>query len=593
MHETTKTILFVAIALLSAVTAWAVRPRSYFADPLEIRGQQLFPHFEGVRAADRLEIVTFDEAAASPVRRFVVARQNGLWSIPSHHYYPADAERQLGDIAATLADLTILDVAGDAVGDHGEFGVLDPDSDAVTAGARGVGRRVQVADARGRDLAAMIVGREVPDRPNQRYVRRPGENLVFVVELDIRSLSSRFEDWIEEDLLQLNPFDIRRVRIRDYRIDQLRGALNERHDITLGYDDQAEPRWTLETFREAVDAGWRDLSMPEGQELDVDRLNELRNNLDNLRIVDVARKPGGLSADLQAGEQLAADEETLQSLAARGFLMGQTAPGQFELFSVEGDIQVTMRDGVEYILRFGDIATGAASAREEDDESPTGHNRYIMVTTRFNEAIIPQPALQALPEAPPEDAEAAEEPANPEEEAGQEGDEAAADEEERAPTPTAEELAAERERIERENQRRRDEYEETLAAGRERVEQLNARFADWYYVIPNDVFEKIHLSRDAIFRVEEADDEAPEEAGEDWEFFDPVPGEDYDLEAEPREASPLEGLLPEDFDHLKQDLDTLTPEDELDILAPEEELGAPEEEIGTLAPEEEAEVAEP
>ena len=67
----------------------------------------------------------------------------------------------------------------------------------------------------------------------------------------------------------------------------------------------------------------------------------------------------------------------------------------------------------------------------------------------------------------------------------------------------AEARAAEKKRIDTENQRRKDEYEAKVAAGQKHVKDLNDRFAQWYYVIPGDVYGKIHLDRNAIVKKKE------------------------------------------------------------------------------------------
>ena len=83
-------------------------------------------------------------------------------------------------------------------------------------------------------------------------------------------------------------------------------------------------------------------------------------------------------------------------------------------------------------------------------------------------------------------------------------DDAKSDEKAEA-TPAAEEKAgdekseevkkiiAERKRIEAENQQKLDEYQKKLDKGRQTVKDLNLRFGDWYFVVSNDVFQKIRL----------------------------------------------------------------------------------------------------
>ena len=44
-----------------------------------------------------------------------------------------------------------------------------------------------------------------------------------------------------------------------------------------------------------------------------------------------------------------------------------------------------------------------------------------------------------------------------------------------------------------------------MTKGREKVEELNNRFADWYYVISNDIYKKIHLDRSDIMKKPESE----------------------------------------------------------------------------------------
>ena len=44
----------------------------------------------------------------------------------------------------------------------------------------------------------------------------------------------------------------------------------------------------------------------------------------------------------------------------------------------------------------------------------------------------------------------------------------------------------------------------SIAAGQEKVAELNERFGDWYFVISNDVYKKIHLGRDQVIKKKDA-----------------------------------------------------------------------------------------
>ncbi|MBX7072499.1 MAG: hypothetical protein K1X71_05080, partial [Pirellulales bacterium] len=56
------------------------------------------------------------------------------------------------------------------------------------------------------------------------------------------------------------------------------------------------------------------------------------------------------------------------------------------------------------------------------------------------------------------------------------------------------------ERIKAENKRKQDEYDAKVKKGQEKVKELNDRFADWYYVISDDIYKKVHLTRADIMK---------------------------------------------------------------------------------------------
>ena len=87
------------------------------------------------------------------------------WSIPSHDDYPADAKDQVASAAAGLMGLKILDMVSDNQGDQQEYGVVDPDPKALKLGATGVGTKVIMKDKDGKELLALVIGKEVPDQP--------------------------------------------------------------------------------------------------------------------------------------------------------------------------------------------------------------------------------------------------------------------------------------------------------------------------------------------------------------------------------------------------------------------------------------------
>ncbi len=541
MNENVKTLTFLAVAAAAVLLAVFTRPSLPEASTENYHGQELFPNFTDPLAVTGLEIVEFNEDTAT-VRKFMVAEveEDGKtrWVIPSHDNYPADAKDQVVDAAGSLIGPRIIDLAGDRHGDRRTYGVAAPDPLVLKVGDTGVGRQVVMRDENGKELLALVIGNEVPDRPGQRYVRKVGEDQIFVVQLSTDKLSTKFEDWIDRNLLGMESWDIRRLRFRDYSVDELNGALIQRGDVRVAYDDAGDPRWKLIEYLKFEGGKWAPVELAENEKLNVAKLDEMKTALDDLKIVDVSRKPEGISADLKAEAGFKADQKTFMQLLSKGFVLyrpEKNAP--LELFSNEGELRITMKNGVEYVLRFGEIA-GAGTAEEEDkpkqgdeqgedeEKTPTGVNRYLLVMAEFNPDIIPEPKLEPLPEIKKNtEKKTAEEKTTEEKKPDRDKSPAEADEENRpdggsegketADEKTAEQIKAERERIEKENQRKKDEYQRRIAEGKKRVTELNDRFADWYYIISDKVYRKIHLTGDELIVIKEkpAEDQQGEKDG--------------------------------------------------------------------------------
>ena len=120
MTQSTKSAIFIGVAVAAALAAVAMRPTMPTANEKDMRGKALTAEFDPTTAAS-LDIVEFDEST-STLRPFQVAQAvdkgKMRWSIPSHDNYPADAQEQLAGAATALLGLKILDVAGDSPGDH-------------------------------------------------------------------------------------------------------------------------------------------------------------------------------------------------------------------------------------------------------------------------------------------------------------------------------------------------------------------------------------------------------------------------------------------------------------------------------------------
>lgn len=589
--ESKKTLTFLLVAgmaVLVAIEPWRSGPADISAP--DMVGEKLFPEFTDPLAAKSLDIVKFNEENAS-IRDFKVDQVNGVWSIPSHSNYPADAKQHMAEAATALMDLKILNVASDRPGDRKEYGVITPDPKELKVGMTGVGTRVTVKDGKDEVLADLVIGKTVKDNPALHYVRRTDQDQIYTVQVDTKEMSTKFGDWIEKDLLKLNTFDVREVVLNDYssKVEvspqgQLYLDKQDRNIIKLDYDDAAG-KWNIEELTEFDEQKQPQVTkLAEDQELDTQKLNDLKNALDDLQIVNVERKPEGLSRDLAASEEFLNNPQAMQSLAERGFVPVPVRPGgEREIYSTDGEVTCTTKDGVKYVLRFGNLAGTSMPdepAAEGEEPKSAKPNRYLFVMAEFDESVIAKPQLKPVPgaaadeaepaageadqkdeaatEQPAAEAEATEKPADepaekpadsepadkpaegdsqpspPETKTAllQEEGEAAEQEtpaeekpsaeatEQPADAPaegeasdaeakppekpkTPEEL--ERLAVERENKRLQEEYDSSIKRGQEKVQELNDRFADWYFIISDEVFQKIRLGLDDIVKEKPAE----------------------------------------------------------------------------------------
>lgn len=523
MNETYRTTLsFVGVAaVLLALAVWVSLPPDD-VQLSDVTNKPLYAEFDDPKEAASLEIVKVDEEKGE-LKRFQVRRSaDGRWVIPSHGDYPADATDQMRDAATSLVNLNVIGIASEEAGDHEMFGVVEPDEKRLEAGAKGFGMLVAFEDRKGEDLARLIVGKRVEGSENQRFVRKSGQDPVYVVELPVDQLSTDFGDWIEKDLLKISPWDIDRATIKDYQFIVAQGGtdgftfqFDPRLEMTVGWDEDANT-WTLDKMIQYQRGRPVATALNSEEELNKDKLDAMKSALDNLQIVDVQRKPKGLGGDLSVDEEAFKNTELRESLQALGFLPA-TLNKKREFLGTNGEINVGMKDGVEYVLRFGNSAG-------TEDGNPNSVRRYLFVSARLDESRLKPPVLEPLPDPPAtgssgddevtgdkptDEAQAdADKPADdaaPADDAKSDetkSDESKSDEETK---PAESEFDLKRKRIEKENQRKLDEYRERRKKAENKVRELNARFAPWYYVISNEEFKKIHLTRADVVREKTGD----------------------------------------------------------------------------------------
>jgi hypothetical protein len=516
MNENTRTGAYIVVALVVGALAYATAPASVSIRD-DVRGT--YPPgtklFHDIKPGQikALEIQRYDEKLAKK-STFKVAVKGKKWVIPSHGDYLADAQKQLENITKALVSAELYEDRSFDKQDHETYGVVDPSDLKDGEVKKGVGTLISAMDDSGKVIAKVIVG--IPEsgakqeeekesfappsaaKEQGRFLRIAEEEATKVGNIDLDVFSTEFAKWIEADLLQLNAFDVSGVDIRDYAIlraqdarGNVRPFLEMRSENSLALDPNG--KWAPTAMSVFKDNDSIEQPLADDEEINNEQLNQLKTAVDDLKIVDVEAKPEGIgdlvvNYDANSGDKL--DQETLQELVSRGYYPNPKAG----IMGANGEVRVSMKDGIDYLLRFGETKGLSEGADKK-------LNRYLMVTAQFNPDAVPRPVLAPVPPSAegPSESDEGEEAATDETKAADASKEGEAKEGDSSEAEKR--LAAERQRIIKDNKRKQEEYVEKIKLGKAKVKELNNRFRDWFYVISDDVYRKIHLDRRKIVKL--------------------------------------------------------------------------------------------
>ena len=505
MSDVSKTAVFAAVAVVLLIAAIFAVPTYHPPKELTELGP-FYPEFTDATKAGALEVIEYNETTGEP-ERFKVELKDGIYVIPSHEGYPADAADRLVNTAALAVGLKKDVFRSSREKDHEELGVIGP-KEAGGAG-KGRGKRVTLWDAGEPPnvLADYIFGKEAGR--GKRFVRLPNDKRTYTVRVE-GEITAKFEDWIETDLLKISQYTIRKIELDRYTLEFSRpdpfsrariSILNSTQN-TLARPTSSDP-WTLDDLKET-------------EEVKTDTVTDVLSALDDLKIVDVRRKPAGMTRNLQLSGEINLQGrltpqmlEAVQSLSQKGYyfvtIKETDANGKpvrdekgevktiTQLLSEKGQLTISCDDGIVYTLRFGESRVTVGSGSEKKEEKPeeigVEEQRYLFVTARFEETALGDPLK--VPEAPP----------------GfipdgikKEGDKEKPEQEE---TP---EVKKYREDLADYAQNAMD-RQKKIEEGKKRGKMLTDRFADWYYLISGDLFNKLQVDRAKLVKPKEKETE--------------------------------------------------------------------------------------
>jgi len=454
-------------AAISALPAWLPgrKPQSAALGKVgQVLGKECKPE-----QVARLRVASWDDEAKL-AKVFEVRQDGGVWTIPSHHNYPADgSDGRVGKTAGKVLNLPRGRHVTDNAKDHKDLGVLDPAEFKPGDDGKGCGKRITVHDQSGTALVDLIIGERAKEGDGT-YVREAGSTEVYTVKNLSIDISTRFADWVETDLLKLSKDDLRAVTVKDYSVDETQGVVQTRANIEL--------------VRKDASADWTSAQAPADQRLAKDAVDKLIGELDNLKLAGIRPFNTQWLQDrgffLSPNPQLVSDPQSM--------IVGDGRGGKLAIVGNEGGLSVTTKDGLRYLLYFGEVALGddedakedsakkARDARKDaakkelekkdadkkdeakkDDAKPaTGNNRYLAVFVQYD----PKADEDARKEA--------------EKKAAEKKDEAAKKDE-----PKKE--------------------DEKAPAGKAKADKAQTRFLRYFYIISNSSFETLRPGVSKLF----------------------------------------------------------------------------------------------
>ena len=530
-------------------------------------GEEFYADFVDPTLATALEVFTFDAENVKPKEFRVERLSNGRWVIPSHHDYPADAEEQLAKTASSVIGISRGAMVTRWPADHARYGVVNPKQDSLTVDqVDGVGQRLIL---RGEDesvLVDYIVGKKVEGEYDQFYVRHPAEDEVYIAKLDV-DLSTKFTDWIDTDLFDITSGNVLNLTVNDYSFDELSGKLTQSEVTALNRDKAWSDDWTLDSLGEEEELNQdaiRD-TLNAISELEIAGVRAKQQGLTpdlklDKSVLSSQRDVDRLQSDLLArGFVLQSDDEKdqLNLIAREGELYAGTDEGLvyrmhfgrvftgnqeelevgFASQTIETDEATSSESiddetaAVEESGSKDEMAEASNDSQQVKEEAKTKPGRYVFVRVDFDQELLGEELTKPTEPKKPAELDEAEkqetastEETKPSDKADEDVDETSDTNSNDVPETTSEDVdtesKAENDRVEElrkqyeeaksaydEDLKKFEEYQQKIKDGKAKAAELNRRFAEWYYVIPGESYDKLSLARADLVKPKEIEED--------------------------------------------------------------------------------------
>lgn len=349
--RTTALMGIIAAATIAAAIAYYPKQADIVVDAKV--NQNLFETYEtnNVRS---ISIMQYSNES-NRFERFRLRRKGERWVILNAGDFPATRIARIGEVAKSLLDRKVLSLATDDEQGHVEFGVVDPSESGDSLIRSSLGMRIDFRDHNKDDIANLIIGKAVPgssDGVPRHYVRIPGQPAVYELEIPKQIFKTKFEDWVDPNLMELpapgsTDVAVSKINVEQYRLDVEKISESERQSVYRTEFEIEKSRLKNLKFESFEDGEFKEKELTPPQQQEV---ASTLTSLGNIRFVGVVGKPKAAAKLLR--DPSTAEGEALKALEQFGFRFGKDSG--FE--SANGEVFATTTDGVRVRLLLGSLA---------------------------------------------------------------------------------------------------------------------------------------------------------------------------------------------------------------------------------------------
>lgn len=424
-------------------------------DLYKLVGKEFYSDFESSSQIAAMTMEALD--TNGELQKFSLEKTGSLWTIPTHSSYPAEAGQRLSNTATALLGLERLRLASSEKGAQARLGVLDPTSEEAKESPDEAGKLIRFSDVNDETIFELIVGKRLvneenmsvydfaPDQSDENlyYVRVPAEKDTYVAQLDL-DISTKFSDWINQDLLEASSDQFRALELDNYRLESRQVMTNR----GIMVQRQLVPEDQLLLTRESASDPWTMADLTEQEEVNPEKVSQVIEAIESLELLDVrpqyryegqsllgddlsVQLPDALKDDQAAAN--AAVNAMQDELIEAGFAIAQDPQGELRMVAENGELEVTTNEGLIYTMLYGaetkgsganiEIGSSENSKEEEqadgstedaDADTATGQaddetGRLVLIRVRFDESRVegkPQEPIEPEKmELPPEEPE--------------------------------------------------------------------------------------------------------------------------------------------------------------------------------------------